>query len=98
MLPGKANKELMAERRRSNPAMGFGTAFAAGMLLFSLGGHWLDVRLDREPLFTLIGIFLGFVFGGWELYKLVTSANQRIADEERKQRTDEEDPLDETKK
>jgi F0F1-type ATP synthase assembly protein I len=82
-LLSRKDKIAQAERRKANGALGFGTSFAAGMAVFSLGGHWLDVKFDKEPLFTLAGVSLGFVFGGWELWKLVAAANKRIAEEDR---------------
>ena len=76
--------ESHSERWRVNSALGFGTAFSGGMAVFSIAGHWLDVKFDKVPLFTLIGISLGFIFGGWELWKLVIVANRSISDEDRK--------------
>ena len=68
-------KETDGPHGRNHSAMGFGTAFAAAMALFSLGGHWLDVKFDREPWFTLGGVGLGFIYGGYELWKLIVIAN-----------------------
>jgi len=65
------------EKRGAGAAIGFGTSFAAGMALFGLGGHWLDERYDREPLFTLLGLFLGLFYGGWELWKLTSASKQQ---------------------
>jgi len=70
------DKEQQSEIRRANPAIGFGTSFAVGMALFGLGGHWLDEKYDREPLFTLLGLFMGLLYGGWELWKLTAQSSQ----------------------
>ena len=78
------------ERRKSNAAIGFGTSFAGGMAVFAIGGHWLDTRYDQSPWFTLVGVLLGFVFGGWELWKLVSAANRRIADEDMQARKEQD--------
>ena len=61
-------------RRRLNPAVGFGTSFAVGMAVFAFLGHALDVKTGKEPLFTLAGIGLGLLYGGWELWKLATAS------------------------
>lgn len=90
----RVNQQLSPGKSRVNPAVGFGTSFAAGMALFAFAGHALDVKTDREPLFTLIGIFMGLVYGGWELWKLITAENQR-AEEERRQHSSKEEPRDE---
>lgn len=81
--------KLHTEKHRVNPAVGFGTSFAAGMALFAIAGHALDLKTGREPLYTLLGIFLGLVYGGWELWKLVTEVNRR-AEEDRMQQDNEE--------
>lgn len=73
--PNREQQE--SEKRRAGAAIGFGTSFAAAMALFGLGGHWLDVRYGREPLFTLLGIFMGLLYGGWELWKLKSASNQQ---------------------
>ena len=63
-------------RKRTNPAVGFGSSFAGGMAVFGLGGHWLDGKFDKEPLFTLLGLGLGLFYGGYELWKLITFSNR----------------------
>ena len=73
--PDKEDGTSFEERRKINPAIGFGTSFAAGMALFGLGGHWLDTKYDKEPLFTLIGIGLGLFYGAYELWKLIQITN-----------------------
>ena len=80
----KAEKrQRQAEHRRMSGALGFGTSFAAGMAVFSIGGHYLGVKIGRETACTLAGVGLGFAYGGWELWKLVVQANQRIAEQDR---------------
>ena len=63
--------------RRSNPAVGFGTSFAVGMVLFALVGRWLDGKYEKEHLFTLLGIGVGFLYGAWELYKMIAISKER---------------------
>ena len=53
-------------------ALAFGTQFAAGMALFSALGWWVDHRrAEGSQAFTLLGIFLGLFYGGYELWKLI---------------------------
>lgn len=57
-------------RREAHPASklaGVGLQFAGVVLLFTLGGHWLDQRLGSEPWLLLIGLALGLVGGGLSL-------------------------------
>ncbi|WP_372796262.1 AtpZ/AtpI family protein [Pontiella sp.] len=73
----KEDGDSFEERRKISTAMGFGTSFAAGMAVFGLGGHWLDGKYDKEPLFTLIGIGLGLFYGAYELWKLILMTNRQ---------------------
>ena len=73
----KNERKELERQHRVSPAIGFGSSFAAGMLVFSLGGRWLDSKYDREPLFTLVGIGLGLLYGGWELWKLIVISNRQ---------------------
>lgn len=44
-------------------ALGLSFQFAGSLLLFTLGGHFLDGRLDSSPLFLLLGVAAGLVGG-----------------------------------
>ncbi len=48
--------------------LGFGVALSLAVLVG--GGVWLDRRLDMAPVFTLIGLVLGLVSAGYQLYEL----------------------------
>jgi hypothetical protein len=89
-------KDGVAEtRRRAGPALAFGTSFAAGFAACSIGGNWIGRTLGKETPFTLAGILLGFIYGGYELWKLVKRSKVYIAEQdaqllaERKERGDE---------
>ncbi len=40
-----------------------GTQFGLTITLFVLGGYWLDQKTGQSPLFTVLGVFLGFGVG-----------------------------------
>lgn len=48
--------------------LGFGTAVA--LALFIAGGIWLDRKLDTVPVFMLVGLVLGLLSAGYQLYEL----------------------------
>lgn len=50
-----------------------GLKFAAGIVVFSLAGVWLDRRLGTIPLFTLVGTLGGAVLGFMSVYRDVAS-------------------------
>lgn len=55
--------------------MNLGLNFAVGMGLFSFGGYKLDQKRGDGNLFTLLGMFLGLIYGGYEVWKLVRVQN-----------------------
>jgi len=91
--PDKHHGDSFEERRKISPAIGFGTSFAAGMAVFGLGGHWLDTKYDKEPLFTLIGISLGLFYGAYELWKLILIANSACDETEKNENEGKENRL-----
>ncbi|HEX8244026.1 MAG TPA: AtpZ/AtpI family protein [Longimicrobium sp.] len=51
---------------------GLGVTFAAGIVLFTLLGVWVDERLGTSPWGVLLGVFLGFGLSlAWIYRKLV---------------------------
>lgn len=56
-----------SEAQPASKLAGVGLQFAGVVLLFTLGGHWLDQRLDTGPWLLLVGLVLGLVGGGLSL-------------------------------
>lgn len=50
---------------------GFGLTWALSVLLFLLAGWWLDRRIGTEPLFMIVGAFVGASAGFYSLYRHV---------------------------
>ena len=48
---------------------GLGLQLAGSLLLFMLGGSWLDKRLGTSPVLTLIGALVGATAGFYSLYR-----------------------------
>ena len=51
-------------------ATGLGCAVVVSLIGFIGGGVVLDQVVDSAPLFTLVGVVLGLVAAGYELYEL----------------------------
>lgn len=47
---------------------GFGLTMGLATALFAWLGTWVDGRLGTEPLFVVIGAFLGFAAGFYSMY------------------------------
>lgn len=52
------------------PAQGLGCTIVASLLVFILGGLFLDQYFDTTPLLTLIGVGIGLFAAGYQLYEL----------------------------
>ena len=51
-------------------AAGLGCSVVASLILCVLGGVLLDRWLDTTPWFTLVGVLLGILAAGSQLYRL----------------------------
>jgi F0F1-type ATP synthase assembly protein I len=49
-------------------SLGFGTALSLAVMV--AGGVWLDRKFDTVPLLTLVGLALGLIAAGYQLYEL----------------------------
>lgn len=47
-----------------------GAEFGSMVLGLAFVGHYADKHFNTKPLFTIIGIFVGFVSGIYRLYKI----------------------------
>jgi ATP synthase protein I len=55
---------------------GLGIQLAASILIFVFIGRWLDRKTGLEPLFTILGAFLGFGGTMWSLIRQLNKENQ----------------------
>lgn len=58
-------------------ATGMGISVVASLIIFIGLGIFLDQWLDRSPLFTLIGIAVGLIAAGYQLYELVLVSDRK---------------------
>ena len=62
---------------RQNPALSLGLNMTAGMIMFSLIGHWIDQKRGGGYIATLIGMFVGLFYCGYEVWKIVRNSEQQ---------------------
>ena len=48
-----------------------------------VGGVWLDGRFDKDPLFTLVGLFLGLLLAFWGGYRMLMDVIAAISPKKR---------------
>ena len=51
--------------------LGLGWHIALSTVLGTLGGSWLDEKLDTRPIFTMVGLVLGLLLAGYGAFKLI---------------------------
>jgi len=51
--------------------IGVGWFVGLSILLGVLGGLWLDSKLDTQPIFVLVGLFLGLIVAGFGVYRML---------------------------
>ena len=49
-----------------------GIVFLITTLVGALGGYWVDTQLGALPIFTVVGLLLGFGLGALVVYRLIT--------------------------
>lgn len=65
----EANKDK--DRRFTQAAISLGYQLLAAMLVLAGGGYYMDQRRGGGSVFTLSGIALAFLYGWYEVWKLV---------------------------
>ena len=61
------------ERRQlgaAGTALGLGCSIVTSIIIFIGGGVLLDAWVGSSPLFTLVGVALGLIAAGYQLYEL----------------------------
>jgi len=73
----------MSNEEKSKNKFSFNTLginMAVGMAIFASLGYWIDQKKGGGQIWTLIGIFLGLFYCGYEVWKLIKSQDERKND------------------
>lgn len=63
------SKKFVRAYAQAGTYIGMGLQFSISILLCLFLGRWADSKLETEPLFLLLGTFLGAGVGLYHLYK-----------------------------
>ncbi len=70
-VAGNKGPDLGSDQSKAiGVASGMGCSIVASLIIFIGIGVFIDQRYDLAPLFTLIGVALGLVAAGYQLYEL----------------------------
>lgn len=70
--PKKSDRDLQSIGVATT--LGFG--IAVSLAVFAGGGVWLDTKFDKAPLFSLIGLAIGLIAAGYQLYELALASQK----------------------
>jgi len=71
-----ASRKQYVGRGAVGQALSLGTNLAAGMVIFSFIGYWIDRKTGGGVFWTICGMFLGLVYGGYEVWKVIRALNE----------------------
>lgn len=69
-MPDGFGPEDVKEFHALGPASTLGCSIVISLVIFIVGGIFLDQYLDTTPILTLIGVAIGLVAAGYQLYEL----------------------------
>ena len=61
---------------------GAGLQFAVALVLFALGGNWLDEKVGSAPVFLLLGVFVGGAAAFYSMYRKLMAPHGRKPDKQ----------------
>ena len=82
MLAGGGVEAGMRRWQAALNVIGVGWFVGLSILLGVLGGLWLDNKLNTQPLFVLVGLFLGFVIAAYGVYRMLLPLFRNKEDKE----------------
>jgi len=72
MTPKPSSKNELAHAfRKAGPYLNIGYTLLGGILLFGYLGHLVDGWLNKNPIFLLLGLFLGLAAGFYNMFKVL---------------------------
>ena len=70
------------ERTATGGYAAAGLQFAVTLVVFALGGDWLDDRYGTGPLFLLIGVFGGGAAAFYSMYRKLMASHENKPDKQ----------------
>ena len=67
--------ETKPKSRKYLPYSSLGINLVAGMAVFSTLGYYIDQKRGGGQAWTLVGMFLGLFYGGYEVWKLIRQSD-----------------------
>lgn len=69
---------LASAYQKAGPYLGASSSLVGSVLLFSLGGYWLDKKLgNKNPWLLIVGAIVGMIGGFASFFRVVLGMNQK---------------------
>ena len=73
----KQTEDALRQRRGVGQAVMLGTNIAAGMIVFTLVGYYLDHKRGTGHFWTLAGMFMGMAYAAYEFWSTLRVLNEQ---------------------
>jgi len=81
VLFGKKNtenqKNINSSFAAAGPYLNIGYFFMASMFIFGFVGHLIDKKYQFNSIFLLAGLFVGLIFGFYNMYKVISQMEKK---------------------
>lgn len=77
MKHGQEISGLAKAFRSAGPYINITYTLIASLAMFGLAGWWLDDRMKTNPLFFIVGLFVGLGIGFYSFFKSITKLENR---------------------
>lgn len=77
MRKEKTQLEIAKAFQKAAPYLSIVYTFFGSIIIFGYLGYWLDGKWNKSPLFLIIGVFLGFALGMYNMIRVITELERK---------------------
>ena len=67
-------------KSRNFSGISLGINIAVGMAFFTISGDWIDKKLGENHVWILVGMALGLLYCGYEIWKIIRISQEESTD------------------
>ncbi|MGD9898374.1 MAG: AtpZ/AtpI family protein [Calditrichaceae bacterium] len=73
--PGSS--DLNKAFHKAAPYLNIGYVLTGSVIFFAVAGNWVDKKFDHQPLFLIIGVFVGLILGFYNMIKVIQELERK---------------------
>ncbi len=62
---------------KATPYLNIGYVLIGSVVFFAIVGNWFDKKFDYQPLFLIIGLFVGLILGFYHMIKVIQELERK---------------------